>query len=111
MTHEEKNLLAERVSTIGISASAYVRHRIFGGRPIIPRVDEAMIRELRRMGGLLKHNFETLRQANVDREFIRQHENLLRAIIDKIEELGSVRHDREEVQTPEEYETESATDR
>jgi hypothetical protein len=111
VTSEEKIWLMERVSIIGISLSAYVRHRIFGGRPILPRADEAAIRELRRMGGLIKHNFETLRQAKVGRECIRQHERLLDTIIDKIEELGSIHHDSEEIQESEKYETESAADR
>jgi hypothetical protein len=111
VTPEEKSLLQERVSIIGVSLSAYVRHRIIGGRPIVPRVDEAMIRELRRLGGLLKHNFETLRQAKVGRDFIRQHEQLLNTITNKMEELGSVSHDSEKIQESEKYETESAANR
>jgi hypothetical protein len=110
VTLEEKNWLADRVTIIGISLSAYVRHRIFGGRPILPRADEGAIRELRRMGGLVKHNFETLRQAKMGPEFIRQHEDLLQSIVAKIEELGS-RNDREEDQIQECDETESASDR
>ena len=96
VTPEEKEWLAERVAIIGISLSAYARHRLFGGRPILPRADEGVIRELRRMGGLIKYNFETLRQANMGTECIRQHEELLRTIIVKIEELGSRQDDREE---------------
>ena len=69
VTQEEKNWLAERVAIIGISLSAYARNRLFGGRPILPRADEWAIRELRRMGGLIKHNFETLRQAKMGTEF------------------------------------------
>lgn len=111
VTPEEKTWLTERVAILGISLSAYVRHRIFGGRPILPRADEAAIRELRRLGGLIKNNFETLRQAKVGRDFIRQHEVLLNTIINAIEALGSIRHDNEEVQTSEESETEGAADR
>ena len=111
VTPEEKTWLTERVAILGISLSAYVRHRIFGGRPILPRADEAAIRELRRLGGLIKNNFETLRQAKVGRDFIRQHELLLDTIINAIEALGSIRHDNEEVQTSEESETEGAADR
>jgi hypothetical protein len=98
VTPEEKDWLAERVAIIGISLSAYARHRLFGGRPILPRADEWAIRELRRMGGLIKHNFETLRQAQMEPDFIRRHEDLLRINVAKIEELGSRQHDREEVQ-------------
>ncbi|MDR3361502.1 MAG: hypothetical protein LBO64_01445 [Desulfovibrio sp.] len=111
VTPEEKGWLMERVAIIGISQSAYVRKRIFGGRPILPRADEAAIRELRRMGGLIKHNFETLRQAKMDAAFIRQHEDLLQTIVDKIEELGSMHHDRQEDQESEYAEAENETGR
>jgi hypothetical protein len=111
VTPEEKNWLAERVAIIGISLSAYVRNRIFGGRPILPRADEAAIRELRRMGGLIKHNFETLRQAKMGAAFIRRHEDLLQAIVEKIEELGSRQNDCEEDQESEYVKTENKTDR
>jgi hypothetical protein len=111
VTPEEKNWLMERVAIIGISLSAYARHRLFGGRPILPRADEAAIRELRRMGGLIKHNFETLRQAKMDVAFIRQHEDLLQAIVEKIEELGSGQNDCEEDQESEYAENENETDR
>lgn len=88
VTPEEKKRLMELSSIIGASLSDYLRHRIFGGRPILPHTDEWAIRELRRMGGLLKHNFETLRQAKMGPDFIRQHEELLRTITAHIEDLG-----------------------
>jgi hypothetical protein len=110
VTPEEKDWLMERVAIIGISQSAYVRNRIFGGRPILPRADEAAIRELRRIGGLLKHYFEILRQAKVDTTFIRRHEDLLQTIVDKIEELGSGQNDCEKDQESEYVETENETD-
>ena len=111
VTPEEKDRLAEQVAIVGISLSAYTRHRLFGGRPILPRADEWAIRELRRMGGLVKHNFETLRQANMGTDFIRQHEDLLQTIVAKIEELGSRQDDREEDQIQEYDETEITSDR
>jgi hypothetical protein len=61
-TPEEKIWLAELVSTIGLSISEYVRRRFFGDRTLVPRSDEWTVRELRRLGGLLKHNFEIFRQ-------------------------------------------------
>ena len=82
----------------GVSLSAYVRTKIFGGRPLIPRTDECTIRELRRMGGLLKHHFSTMREANVSEDFLRLHENLLQAIRQKIDAIGIANHDREEDQ-------------
>ena len=110
VTPDEKKRLAEYAALIGASLSDYLRHRIFGGRPILPRTDEWSIRELRRMGGLLKHNFDTLRQAKVEPGFIRRHEELLRIIAAHIDHLGE-KYDREENQEQENVKDESATDR
>ena len=41
-----------------------MRRKFFGGRPIIARTDDLAIRELRRLGGLLKHNFLLAHEAN-----------------------------------------------
>jgi hypothetical protein len=83
-----------------------VRRRFFGGRPIVPRTDECAVRELRRMGGLLKHNFDALWQANVGKEIIGQQENLLRQLAAKIDELGRISDDRQEDQEQENGEAE-----
>ncbi len=111
VTPEEKKRLTESAALIGTSLSEYMRHRIFGGRPILPRADEWAIRELRRMGGLLKHNFVTLRQAKMGPDFLRKHEELLRTIIAHIEYLGRGNDDREEGQKQENGKDESAADR
>ena len=62
VTQKEKEIVQEQATFVGLSISEYMRRRVFGGRPVIAQVDEATLRELRRMGGLLKHNFETIRQ-------------------------------------------------
>lgn len=49
----EKARLAEEASTAGLSMSALVRARYFG-RPLVAQADLVTIRELRRLGGLLK---------------------------------------------------------
>ena len=51
---EEKAQLREDADIAGISVSELVRRRYFG-RPIVANADLMMIRELRRLGGLLKH--------------------------------------------------------
>lgn len=98
VTPQEKDRLREHTALMGVSLSAYVRTKIFGGRPLIPRTDECTIRELRRMGGLLKHHFSTMREANVSAEFLRLHEKLLHTIMKKIDDIGAANHDREEDQ-------------
>ncbi len=51
---EEKIKLQEDATLAGLSMSELVRRRYFG-RPIIANADIVMVRELRRIGGLLKH--------------------------------------------------------
>lgn len=51
---DEKLRLQEDADLAGISVSELVRRRYFG-RPIVAHADQIFIRELRRLGGLLKH--------------------------------------------------------
>ncbi len=51
---DEKDRLKSDADLAGISVSEVVRRHYFG-RPIIANADAAMIKELRRMGGLMKH--------------------------------------------------------
>ena len=60
---EENERLARQADAASISVSEYIRRLCFGGRPITSRTDSQTIRELRRLGGLLKHNFENVREA------------------------------------------------
>jgi len=54
VTPAEHDQLREDADLAGLSLSELVRRRYFG-RPIITRSDEVTIRELRRLGGLVKH--------------------------------------------------------
>jgi hypothetical protein len=54
LTLAEKERLKEDADLAALSMSELIRRRYFG-RPIIANADAAMIRELRRIGGLLKH--------------------------------------------------------
>ena len=83
----------------GLSVSAYLRRRFFGGRPLIAHTDAMMIRELRRLGGLLKHNFETLRQSGAGVDMLERQERALELLVSAIEHLGVPGHDSEESQT------------
>ena len=51
---DEKERLRSDADLAGVSVSEVIRRHYFG-RPIIANADAAMIRELRRMGGLMKH--------------------------------------------------------
>jgi hypothetical protein len=54
LTASEKARLKEDADIASLSVSELVRRRYFG-RPIIASADAVMIKELRRIGGLLKH--------------------------------------------------------
>jgi hypothetical protein len=54
LTKAEKARLQEDADLAALTMSELVRRRYFG-RPILASADQAMIRELRRLGGLLKH--------------------------------------------------------
>ena len=62
LTAGEDERLTRQAATAGISVSEYMRRLFFGGRPIIARTDDQTIRELRRLGGLLKHHFDMVKQ-------------------------------------------------
>ncbi len=54
LTTAEKGRLKEDADLAALSMSELVRRRYFG-RPIIANADAVMLKELRRIGGLLKH--------------------------------------------------------
>ena len=54
LTAAEKARLKEDADLAGLSMSELVRRRYFG-RPIIASANAVMLKELRRLGGLLKH--------------------------------------------------------
>jgi len=54
LASDEKERLKSDADLAGLSMSEVVRRHYFG-RPIIANADATMIKELRRMGGLMKH--------------------------------------------------------
>jgi hypothetical protein len=89
VTEYENARLKNQAAAAGLSVSEYMRRRFFGGRPIVARVDTMMISELRRLGGLLKHNFETLRKAGAPPELLQRQERLLEEVTRAIDRLGN----------------------
>ncbi|MGB5064656.1 MAG: MobB mobilization protein [Candidatus Competibacter sp.] len=86
VTAGEKTRLREDAALASLSVSELVRRRYFG-RPIMARTDQAMVRELRRLGGLLK-----LARHESDGTQSQQTAEVLRAVVAAIERLG---HDRQ----------------
>ena len=62
LTAAEDKKLTRQAATASISVSEYMRRLFFGGRPIIAKTDDQTIRELRRLGGLLKHHFDVVKR-------------------------------------------------
>ena len=54
LTADEKSRLQEDADIASVSMSELVRRRYFG-RPLLASADAVMLKELRRLGGLLKH--------------------------------------------------------
>ncbi|GAB7492565.1 hypothetical protein Bwad001_12890 [Bilophila wadsworthia] len=90
LSAEEDERLNRQAATAGISVSEYIRRLFFGGRPIIARTDDQSIRELRRLGGLLKHHFDVVkRTGSVDT--LAELDTALRQIRRAIEVLSEKR--------------------
>lgn len=82
LTVDEKLRLKEDAELAGLSVSELVRRRYFG-RPIIANADLAMVRELRRIGGLLKHLHNTS-----DGVYSRETAQALIEVTDQIKRLS-----------------------
>ena len=87
LSAEENERLARQADAASISVSEYIRRLCFGGRPITSRTDSQTIRELRRLGGLLKHNFERVRSAG-GYQALPKMEAALEAVRQAIERLS-----------------------
>ena len=84
ITQAEDEKLQLQAAIARISVAEYMRRKFFGGRPIIARTDDLAIRELRRLGGLLKHNFVLAAEANQPKAWHEMRETLkkIQAAID-----------------------------
>lgn len=107
----EKTRLQAQADAAGLSLSAYLRRRFFGGRPIVARTDLGAVAELRRIGGLLKHNFETLRRAGVSADIILRQEEALGMLVGAIQRIAAGGDDHQENREPEDDADEGQADR
>ena len=88
LTGEEDARLSGQAAIAGISVSEYMRRLFFGGRPLVAKTDGQTIRELRRLGGLLKYNFEAVREKGGRNELAELSAtlNAIRAAIERLSE-------------------------
>ena len=88
LTGEEDARLSGQAAIAGISVSEYMRRLFFGGRPLVAKTDGQTIRELRRLGGLLKYNFEAVREEGGRNELAELSAtlNAIRAVIERLSE-------------------------
>ena len=84
ITQAEDKKLQTQAAIARISVAEYMRRKFFGGRPIIARTDDLAIRELRKLGGLLKHNFVMVSEAHQPKIWDEMRETLkkIQAAID-----------------------------
>lgn len=80
--------LKSQADLAGISVAEYMRRKLLGGQ-IIAHVDLATIRELRRLGGLLKNNFDALRIAQAPQSLFQDQEKLLQKLAETIDEISN----------------------
>jgi hypothetical protein len=90
----EELRLKEQAAVAGLSVSAYMRRLFSGSGPILAQTDLRMIRELLRLGGLLKSNFMTLRQAGASPELMEYMEEILRNTGKAIDRIAAGGDDR-----------------
>jgi hypothetical protein len=88
LTSAEKAQLLEDAAIAGLTVSALSRRRMLGRR-VVANVDAVMIRELRRLGGLLKHLHVESAGA-----YAEQTSDVLQALKTAIELLGGEHRDR-----------------
>ncbi len=94
LTDYEELRLKDQADVAGLPVAAYIRRIISGSAPIIAQADLLTIRELRRMGGLLKSNFVTLRNAGANPELLEFQEEVLRKTGQAIDRIAAGNHDR-----------------
>ena len=95
ITRAEDEKLREFAAKVGIPVSEYMRRLFFEGRPIIAKADDQAIKELRRLGGLLKHHFVIIRETG-ELEAVREMSETLQAIQKMMDNLGG-KNDPEEI--------------
>ena len=93
VTQEEKLRLSNQAELAGLSLSEYMRRNFFGGKPLIAHTDLKVFMELRRIGGLLKHNFSTLRAAKIPKTSIEEMDASLKELDGILKKIGSLFHD------------------
>ncbi len=89
LTEDEARRLHEYTDIAQVSMSDYVRKRLYGGRPLIPKTDLLVINELRRIGALLKHNFIALREAHAPQECFDRQEHALQELVKAMRKIGT----------------------
>ena len=90
ITRAEDEKLQRQAAIAHISVAEYMRRRFFGGRPIIARTDDQTIRELRRLGGLLKHHFDVVKRTG-NAATLAELDAVLRVVRRAIEALSETR--------------------
>ncbi|MDR2891622.1 MAG: hypothetical protein LBV80_00825 [Deltaproteobacteria bacterium] len=90
----EDSRLKAQADVAGLPVAAYMRQILASGSPVVAQTDIVAILELRRLGGLLKSNFGTLRDAGASPELLEFQEEVLHKMGQAIDRLAAGSHDR-----------------
>lgn len=87
LSTEDEQQIKLQAECAGMSVAEFMRRRALG-KKIVPHTELVIVYELRRMGGLLKNNFETLRAAHASLHVIELQERVLSKIHQTIEVIA-----------------------
>lgn len=87
LSEDDEQEIKLQAECAGLSVAEFMRRRALG-KKIVPHTELVIVYELRRMGGLLKHNFETLRAADAPLRVIALQEKVLSKINQTIEVIA-----------------------
>lgn len=87
LSEDDEQQIKLQAECAGMSVAEFMRRRALG-KKIVPHTELVIVYELRRIGGLLKHNFETLRAAHAPLHVIELQERVLSKIHQTIEVIA-----------------------
>ena len=96
-TQDQKAKIREQADLAGMNVSNYIRHKLFGGRPLVAKSDLKMLGELRRFAGLLKHQCQLFREQGGGQEIVQELNRLSHEVSTLISKIG-LAHDSQKDQ-------------
>ena len=93
VTRAEKSQLRNQAELAGISLSEFLRRNFLGGKPLVANTDLKILMELRRVGGLLKHNFSVMRECHAPFDLWAKMDSGFEELLKLMEKISRSFHD------------------